>query len=106
MADLWRPRDRAFDGGFAPRSSAPRRRRPSLLPTRPPCSLPRHGKGTGTLDAAGAPNGFTGVLTYDFTPAAGSSCGDLVSGSTARFSVLPCGFAYDITATKAAAATQ
>jgi hypothetical protein len=61
----------------------------------PPCSVTREDSASGALDAAtGAVSSFSGQLSYQFTPTAGSSCDDLVTGAAPVVAQLPCGFGY------------
>lgn len=68
---------------------------------RPPCSISRHDQAKGVLGGSGDDvNGFTGSLAYDFAPTAGSMCDDLIDGPMPIVAKLPCGFAYQLKATK------
>lgn len=70
----------------------------------PPCTVNRHDLATGTLSAAGADvPSFAGQMSYDFIPATGSYCDDLVDGPTPLVLALPCGFVYQIQAQRTAA---
>lgn len=65
----------------------------------PPCSVRRVDRAKGTLgEAGGAVQGFKGSLSYAFTPEAGSSCSDLVSGEAPVLAALPCSMAYALDA--------
>jgi hypothetical protein len=63
----------------------------------PPCSVARHDRSSGTLDAE--EDAFTGTLTYDFAATEGSDCADLVSSESPTFAALPCGMSYKLEAT-------
>lgn len=66
----------------------------------PPCSMDRHDTASGTLGAAtGAVSSFSGQLSYQFAPTAGSNCDDLVNGDAPLVAQLPCGFTYQMTGT-------
>jgi len=64
----------------------------------PPCSVNRQDTASGKLDAAtGAVSSFSGQLSYQFAPTAGSNCDDLINGDMPLVAQLPCGFAYNLT---------
>lgn len=70
----------------------------------PPCSIARLDHAKGTLDAAtDAVAAFTGELTYQFAPTAGSICDDLIDSETPIVIGFPCGFTYEMKGTSAAA---
>jgi hypothetical protein len=70
----------------------------------PPCSLSRTDHAAGTLGSTGTDvTSFSGQLTYQFSPTAGSRCDDVVSGPTALVATLPCGFGYQLTAQRTVA---
>lgn len=70
----------------------------------PACSIERSDHADGTLAATGTDvASFEGKLAFDFAPSAGSSCDDLVQGSTAILAALPCSIVYAITGTRTAA---
>jgi len=73
---------------------------------RPPCSIARADHAEGTLDApTGAVSSFTGTLSYQFAPTAGSNCADLVEESeTPLVLQFPCGFSYAMTGKSASIA--
>lgn len=65
-------------------------------PWLPDCSVARHDQSAGKIaddDAA-----FTGKLTYDFAPTAGSDCTDLIMSDQPVFAALPCGMTYTLDA--------
>jgi hypothetical protein len=66
----------------------------SSAPWLPPCSIARGDGAEGVLAADTA--GFTGKLTYDFSPTQGSDCTDLVAGSMPVFAALPCAMRYTL----------
>lgn len=66
----------------------------------PACSIERQDLASATLDDVDAPTGFSGTLTYTFTPVAGSNCADLIFGNTAQFATLPCAVQYGVKAKK------
>jgi hypothetical protein len=60
-----------------------------------PCSVSRADHAEGTLSSATDPvSSFTGELTYQFSPTAGSSCDDLVNGAAPVLAALPCMMSY------------
>ena len=70
----------------------------------PACSIERSDHADGTLAATGTDvASFEGKLAFGFAPSAGSSCDDLVQGSTAILAALPCSIVYAITGTRTAA---
>ncbi|MEO5731045.1 MAG: hypothetical protein ABI134_09665 [Byssovorax sp.] len=70
----------------------------------PACSIERSDHAEGTLAATGTDvASFEGKLAFGFAPSAGSSCDDLVQGSTAILAALPCSIVYAITGTRTAA---
>ena len=72
----------------------------------PACSIQRTDRADGKLAATGVDvASFTGKLEFGFAPTAGSSCEDLVTGSTAVLAKLPCGILYALDATRTAAPT-
>jgi hypothetical protein len=65
----------------------------------PPCTISRTDTASGVLDGAGTDaSSFTGELSYEYTPTAGSSCTDLVISEMPVFAALPCKMAYTLTA--------
>ncbi len=63
----------------------------------PPCSIARHDRAAGALDAAGEDaTSFSGTLSYDFSPTAGSQCDDLIglNSNEPVALALPCSFAF------------
>jgi hypothetical protein len=72
----------------------------------PACSIQRADQANGKLAGTGTDvASFDGKLEFDFAPTEGSSCEDLVTGSTAVLAKLPCGILYSITGTRTAAPT-
>jgi hypothetical protein len=70
----------------------------------PACSIERTDQADGTLAATGTDvASFEGKLAFDFAPSAGSSCEDLIQGSTAILAALPCKIVYALTGTRTAA---
>ena len=70
----------------------------------PACSIRRTDRAAGKLAATGDDvASFSGKLAFDFAPTEGSSCADLVTGSTAILASLPCGIVYAIKGTRTAA---
>ena len=70
----------------------------------PPCSIQRTDRADGTLAATGDDvASFAGKLEFAFAPTDGSSCDDLITGSTAVLAALPCGIRYAITGTRTVA---
>ncbi|AKT40218.1 hypothetical protein [Chondromyces crocatus] len=71
-----------------------------------PCSLERRDIASGKLQKAGEDEivpGFSGSLTYRFSPTADSECMDLIEGETALFTMLPCTMVYELAAVRLAA---
>ena len=70
----------------------------------PACSIKRTDRADGKLAATGDDvASFKGKLEFGFTPTDGSSCEDLVTGSTAVLAKLPCGILYALEGTRTAA---
>lgn len=70
----------------------------------PACSIQRLDQADGTLAATGVDvASFEGKLAFDFAPSAGSSCSDLVQGSSAILAALPCKIVYAISGTRTVA---
>lgn len=67
----------------------------------PACSIRRADHASGTLGADATT--FTGELSYQFSPTAGSSCTDIVSGATPLAATLPCSFSFHLTAQRTVA---
>ncbi len=67
----------------------------------PPCSIARHDRASGTLDAED--DAFTGSLAYDFAATQGSDCTDLVTSEMPSFAALPCSMKYDLEAKRSVA---
>lgn len=65
-------------------------------PWLPPCAVQRHDRSSGKI--ADDDTTFSGKLSYDFTPTAGSDCADLVTSDPPVFAVLPCGMTYSLEA--------
>ncbi len=68
---------------------------------KPPCEIDRIYIVEGELrelDGKGFPNSFVGSTRYEYTPAVGSSCDDLLQGSDAIAASLPCAVGYDLDA--------
>ena len=69
----------------------------------PPCSLERRDAASGALkDAEEEIIGFSGTLSYSFSPTADSECWDLIEGETATFAALPCSMSYALEAARTA----
>jgi hypothetical protein len=72
----------------------------------PACSIQRTDRADGKLAATGNDvASFAAQLVFDFAPSSGSSCDDLVTGSTAVLARLPCTIGYAIEGTRTAAPT-
>ena len=70
----------------------------------PACSIKRTDRADGKLAATSVDvASFTGKLEFGFAPTEGSSCADLVTGSTAVLAKLPCGILYALEGTRTAA---
>jgi hypothetical protein len=68
---------------------------------KPPCSIDRQDKATGTLALEGdGVKSASGSLSYAFTPTEGSSCADLVTAENPVIAGLPCAMAYSFDAVR------
>lgn len=61
-----------------------------------PCSVKRHDVSSGKIGDDDTT--FSGKLSYDFAPTAGSECSDLVMSDPQVFTALPCGMTYTLEA--------
>lgn len=61
-----------------------------------PCSVKRHYVSSGKI--ADDDTTFSGKLSYDFFPTAGSECSDLMMSDPPVFIALPCGMTYSLEA--------
>jgi len=70
----------------------------------PACSIRRTDQADGKLASTSDDvASFSGTLAFDFAPTEGSSCADLVTGSTAIVAALPCRITYALAGARTAA---